>query len=379
METIYKEKPDRSGRALAVVLTLFAVVCCAIIYFLAVRMPQFIARNPQKLELRYRNTKRFTPEEKKRFIESHAGLWVYSLEVNAGGMPLKRSDLLEIRSNGIVWEVIEWDVSMPGRSAPLPARLIQIRTVYVTPYGVLKNDTLNDAYTIHQTFIRTGDTCFGGWNFPETWHIAKSGDSLVLNRKKYAPYKGEFASFFPTGLVDLVGTGGTSENPYFKRNGRNPMGSEIELTASVKGIRDSGTGIASRNPMTMPDCLDMTNLCDVFKAGLFQACKAGTMTANDPAGIDSLLERYYQPLLIDEHFALYPWPLPRDVTVSFSLRRDGSLDNIRVDRSHEIDRMLVSELIHEIGTWRLPSVSTPLEIIAYLHHAVTLPSGCHST
>ena len=74
METIYKGRSDRGGRFLAVVLTLFAVVCCAVIYYLAVNMQRFIARNPQKLDLYYRNTKRFTPEEKGAISRGACGL-----------------------------------------------------------------------------------------------------------------------------------------------------------------------------------------------------------------------------------------------------------------------------------------------------------------
>jgi hypothetical protein len=369
METIYKNKPDRSGRAVAIVLTLFAIMCCAIIYYLAVNMPRFIARNPQKLDLYYRNTKRFTPEEKKHFLEAHAGLWMYTSKVSAGGVPLERSDRLEIKSNGIIWEVVEWDVAMPGPDAPLPVRLIQVRSVYVVPYGVLKNDTLNDAYTIHQTFIRANDTCFGGWNFIDLWNIAKSCDSLVINRKKYTAYKGDLASFFPKGLVDLVGTGGTSENHYFKRNAQNPMESEIELTASIKGIRDSGTKTTSRNAMTIPGCLELTNLCEVFKDELLQAYKVGKIVSSCPASVDSLLERYYQPLFIDEHFRSYPRSLPKEITVSFSLQRNGSLGNIQVGGPHEIDKMLVNELIHEISGWRFPPSKGPFTI----RHTFTMP------
>jgi len=369
METIYKNQPERNSRALAIVLAIFAIVCCAIIYYLAMNMPRFIARNPQKLDLYYRNTKRFTPEEKMRFLKAHAGLWVYTSEVTAGGMPLKRSDLLEIKSNGIIWEVAEWDVVMPGPDAPLPVRLIQVRTAYVVPYGVLKNDTLNDAYTIHQTFIRANDTCFGGWNFIDLWNIAKSGDSLVINRKKYAAYKGEPSLFFPKGLVDLVGTGGTSENKYFKRNTQNPMGSEIELTASIKGIKDSGTKIVSRNAMTIPGCLNLTNLCEVLKDELFYTYKVKKIVSCSPASVDSLLERYYQPLLIDEHFRSYPRLLPKAITVSFFLERDGSLGNIQVSGAPETDKMFVNELIHEISEWRLPPAKEQFAI----RHTFTMP------
>ena len=129
----------------------------------------------------------------------------------------------------------------PDGVRPLPARLIQVRTAYVVPYGALKNDTLNDAYTIHQTFIRANDTCFGGWNFIDLWDIAKSGDSLVVNRKKYAPYKGGSTHFFPEALSTWSAPAAPRKTLISSGTGGTRWGLEIELTASVKGIRDSGT------------------------------------------------------------------------------------------------------------------------------------------
>jgi hypothetical protein len=332
-------------------------------------MPRFIAGNPQKLDLYYRSTKRFSPEEKQRFLAAHAGLWVRSSEAVAEGLPFKINDLLEIKPNGIIWEVIEWDVSLPGRDAGSPARLIQVRTAYVVPYGALKNDTLNDAYTIHQTFLRPNDTCFGGWNFIDLWHMAKSGDSLIINRKKYAPYAGPLASFFPAGIVDLVGTGGNTDNPYFKRSGQSAMGSEIELTASIKGIHDSGTKASSLNALTMPTCLDLMSLGDLLKSELNHAFSVGNMVSTGPGCVDSLLSRYYQPFLIDEHFRSFPRPLPKSFAVSFQLRRDGSPDNIRIDGPAETDKMLVNELVHEIAGWKLPPPAEPFVV----RHAFSLP------
>ncbi len=362
METIYKEKPDRSGRTIALVLTLFAVVSCAIIYYLAVHMQHYIANNPQKLDLYYRNTKRFSQEEKLQFLAAHAGLWEYTSEVTAGGLPLARSDLLEIKSNGIIWQVAQWDVALPGPTAPVATRLIQVRTAYVVPYGALGNDTLSDAYTIHQIFIRGSDTCFGGWNFLDLWNMAKSGDSLVLNRKKYGRYRGEPAAFFPKGLIDLVGAGASPDNPYFKRNGDNEINSEIQLTARVRGIRDSGAKAASANALTMPSCQDLTSLGEVFKEELAHAFKARASIIGSPEAVDSLLDRYYQPLLIEEHFRNFPRPLPKEVTASFSVNRDGSLDHIQISGQQERDKMLANEIIHEIGAWRLPPAEKPIGI-----------------
>jgi len=367
MDTIYKEKPDRGGRVMTTVLTVFAVVCCALIYYLAVHLKQYLAHNPQKLELYYRNTKRFTPDEKRNFLAAHAGLWVHSSEVDAGGLPVKRSDLLEIKSNGIVWQVGEWDVVMPGSAGP--SRFIQVRTAFVVPYGSLNGDTLNDAYTIHQVFIRSGDTCFGGWNFLDLWHLSKSGDSLVVNRKKYAPYTGQVTAFFPKGLLDLVGSGASPDNPYFKRSGENGQSAEVELTSRVKGIRDTGTNLSSANAMTMPGCLDLTTLGDLFKGELMHAWKAGNTVVRSPAAVDSLLDRYFQPLLIEEHFRGYPRALPGKVVVSFTLNRDGSPGPVKVSGPEAIDRMLVNELVHEIGAWRLPPAETPLAIT----HTFTMP------
>ena len=173
MPSVYDEKPDRSTRNIALVLAVFALLCGAVMYYLATHMTALVAKNPQRLDLYYKDAKQFDSTQKALFLKSHAGFWTRHTETLAGGLPLTKDDRLEFKDNGIIWEVVAWEVTMPAGNV---MKFVQVRTAWVAPFGTLQGDTLGDAFTIHQTFIRakepvsadgTSSICGGSAN-PET-------------------------------------------------------------------------------------------------------------------------------------------------------------------------------------------------------------------
>jgi hypothetical protein len=357
----YREKRDVSGSVLRSILFLFVALCAAGLYYLMVNMKSWVTNNPKKLELYYKQAKKFSPDEKRDFLKKHAGFWKFQSYAMVGGAPLKKVDLLELKDNGILWQVIEWDIKMPsGRNAVF----YQIRTGYVEPYGIFKNDTLNDMYTIHQTFITSNDTCFGGWNFLDLWVISKAGASLVVGRRNYEHYNGVPADFFPRGMIDLVGIGGGGSNKFFRKIGNGPVGVQIELKTAVPGIRKVKPDSASTNAMMLPDCLNICSLSDLVKKELFNEYINGNLKPFDKDSVVSYIERYYQPLFVYEQTRLFPRSIPHQVTVSFEVLNNGTLDDIRLvsPQLHNDDKMLQGELVRELSTWRFPRCDFPLPI-----------------
>jgi hypothetical protein len=359
MKTTYTERGDIAGRVLRIGAFFFIALGAAVFYYLIVNMKSFIAHNPKKLELYYKQAKRFSPEQKSVFLKNHAGFWVYQACFMTGGVPLKKIDLLEFKDNGIIWEVVEWDVRMPSGKT---MAYFQIRTGYVEPYGTLNNDTLGDAYTIHQSFITGKDTCFGGWNFLDLWSIRLEGGSLVICKRKYEPYKGAVADFFPHGMLDLVGMGAGGGNKFLKKTGSGPVGARIELKTTVPGVKRVASDSVLVNAMALPDCLAMNSLSDVLKKELFGEYAVHAVT---PFTLDSALvyvERYYQPLFIDEQLRLFPRPLPSAVTVSFTIKNDGEVENVHCTAPRDIDKMLQNELQREVQSWRFMPMGSSLAV-----------------
>jgi hypothetical protein len=366
MKTIHNEKGNAAVKMLRMAIVLLIASGAAGFYYLIVNMQSFIAHNPKKLELYYKQAKRFGAEQKNEFLKNHAGFWVYQSYFLAGGVPLKKIDLLEFKDNGIIWEVIEWDVKMPSGKE---AVYYQIRTGYVEPYGTLKNDTLGDAYTIHQTFITSKDTCFGGWNFLDLWVIRREGESLVICKRQYDRYKGVIPEFFPHGMIDLVGVGGGGENHFFKKTGTGPGGVQIELKTTVPGIKKVDSGSMSSNAMILPDCLDMNSLSDVLKKELFHEYTGKKLRHFNLDSAVLYIERYYQPLFIYEQLRLFPRPIPPAVTISFSIKTDGALDNIKIISPKNTDKMVHDDLIRELKTWRFPQP----DLVIPVTHTFAMP------
>lgn len=342
-----------------------AAVAVAIVaagaYYLAVNLKSMVSRNPKRLELYYRHAKRFTDEQKAGFLRDHAGLWLFQSYSLAGGVPLKRIDRLEFKDNGIVWQAVEWDVTMPSGKQ---AAFYQIRTGYLEPYGTMGSDSLGDFYTIHQSFITGVDTCFGGWNFVDLWKIRREGASLVVSKRMYEPYKGEPSVFFPEGMLDLVGLGGGSGNKFIKKTNNGSTGAQIELLAQVPGInKDGHDDYARANALALPDCLDMNGLGDVFKKTLFgEFAREGAMPSDSQAAA-ACLERYFKPLIIYERYRLFPRPVPSSAAVSFFIRTDGTTDSVQCTFPGGItDRMLHDDVINELKTWRFPALHSPLHV-----------------
>jgi hypothetical protein len=360
METVYKDTREGPGKVRGILVTLFVAICAAGFYYLATNMKFFIAHNPKKLELYYKQAKRFSAEKKAAFLKNHAGLWVYKLDTVVAGTPVKKVDLLEFKDNGIIWQVVEWDVRMPSGE---PRIFFQIRTGYVDPYGTLKNDTLSDVFTIHQSFITGKDTCFGGWNFLDLWVIGKNGESLVAGKRAYTPYTGVVTDFFPKGMIDLVGIGAGGANQSFKKVGTGRMGVQIELTRTVPGVKTVGSdSLHAANPLLMPDCLDMCYLSDVLRKALADDYAEHRATCANADSAIVFMRRYFQPWFLEERLRLYPRPLPREIGAGFTIKTDGTIENVHVNAAADIDKMLQTELLQSLKSWRFPSIDAPIPI-----------------
>lgn len=130
-----------------------------------------------------------------------AGFWVSEFSNQNG--TVRKSDHIEIRDNGIIWQVINWAVTFPSEDT---LSMYLVRNGYLMPYGKRsdKSGYACDVRIIRQTFIVDTDTCYGASQTDELWSMEKSADGLTCNDRNFSSYTGILQEFFPEDMIDLV-------------------------------------------------------------------------------------------------------------------------------------------------------------------------------
>jgi hypothetical protein len=310
-------------------------------------------KGPQRMQLYYKGAKRFSEESKTIYLKGIAGFWAFDLEKIAGGALISKRDRLEIKENGIIWEVVEWKMKMPG--VDTTETFYHIRTAFINPYGVLKGDSLSDVYILSQEFIGTGDTCFGGYNYSELWKISRRGESIEISKRNYRQYKGDREDFYPPGKIDMVEK---SENQLYYDT--IVQGNKETRLNSVFSIRktDANTGKVTLFPIR--DSINGLN--EFFRIKLEKVFLAFKDTIQDKEYIERLLEKYYQPFIVDEQWRMFPRDIPKIMKVFFIVRKNGSVDSVTVNTPDVVDRMFTADLTRELKSWRFPALRSQLQI-----------------
>lgn len=355
-----------------VFLTLLIATCLAGLYYGFVHLKVIIAKSPQQVRLYYKKAYRFSEQEKAGFLRNHAGLWQFNIETLIDGKVVKKTDRIEIKNNGIVWQVIEWTIPMPSDST---ITFCQIRTAYLKPYGVVGGDSIVDAFVLSQAFINGTDTCIGSWNYPELWSFRMAGSALTLNRRQYAIYNGELDNFFPAGSVSFVES---VENHLLKDTviKTGPARDTIPVMRRIDSVKiiDEKTGAVrieyslrwvdfkTGTLIHFPIRDTLTNLHDLFRIAINRQYKEVRRNSADVDTIKAYLTKYYDPFIISEKMRTFPRVLPGQITASFIVKPDGGIDSLRLKSDAKIDRMLSEDLSKEIGSWRLPFSGEPTKV-----------------
>ncbi|MCU0609172.1 MAG: hypothetical protein MUF22_05345 [Chitinispirillaceae bacterium] len=334
---------------------LIIAALCAMVYS-ALAIKAYIAASPPVVDLYYKKAAKFKEEQKTEVIRSIAGLWTFRSDTVISGRKTGKTDRLEIKDNGIAWQVVDWDVVMPSDSI----RTFRcVRTAFVKPYGTFGNDTLNDAAILAQAFISGSDTAFGYSLFGEMWATHRSGKSLVLGKRMYKPYTGAIAEFFPPDMVSLVQD---AESQFFSTRGGTTLINKDIYT--VKRV-NKATGAVTFLPI-----LDsLTGLADFFTIHLYAEYDRLRFRSSGSGEIGEFIARYYQPFLIEEKWRMMPQTAAQTVAVSFTISKDGATEDIRLPRPQAVGRTVYAALKREIAAWRFP----PGDSAVHITHMIALP------
>jgi hypothetical protein len=225
-----------------------------------------------------------------------AGFWMTAASDTQLTPAIRVDDRVELKTNGIIWEVKQYHVVLPTRDT---LAFTYVMTGYLMPYGqrlIADSSAFSDIRVIYQVMIVDRDTCYGASDITTGWlHSARPGaDSLMrIEGARYRPYRGALTSFFPSGAIDLV-----------KKVNLNPCPQELSFFDVLKRRVSAG----------------------------YRAAKEGV---RDTTTVRQALDDYYSVLLkqaIGAQFSIGDIEKTPVVVLRFRVADDGSIGDVRVDK-----------------------------------------------
>ena len=251
-------------------------------------------------------------EEKVALQKSFGGFWVYA--TNDTSAAIQKHDCLELRDNGIIWEVIHWRVAYPTGDT---ASYYHVRYGYLKPYSIAADERtiVCEVRTLRQVYIYNNDTCFGHSQVDELWNARKEDSLFILNRKRYTPYKGELSQFFPDTMIDLI------------------------------------------DKLLLNECHHTLNLSYLVKEKLEDCYQNSESTRTcDRSAIKRAVNEYFKAAYVDELFPALPYfpSLPESTRLPFALHFDGKA-TLELSKNHRVQAHHVEGLIFkEFESWPFP-------------------------
>jgi hypothetical protein len=256
---------------------------------------------------------RFDEAQKDILKKRYAGYWVYENDTLSGTNAIHKKDLIELKNNGIVWQVIRWEVTMPDK---LQRAFTQVRTAYCNPFGRGDGgDTICETAILKQAFMTDGDTCVDNSTKVvqlETWNVSRRGDTLVLCNRKYTKYAGEPSLFFPEGLIRIV------------------------------------------DSISRRMCKGQMYVSEYVRSAVAASLEKTIASGDRKAEIISLIERYYVPAVIAENWRGFFNAGPKKIGVSFEVTPAGSIIKMKLTTSRDQGKIFFRGLQFEMESWRFP-------------------------
>lgn len=270
------------------------------------------------------------PEDKKEVLQhSLEGFWVNT--TRDSGVPVQKYDCLELKENGIVWQVIHWRVRFPDGNT---GSFYRICYGYLKPYSIAADgmSIVCEVRTIRQVYIHENDTCFGKSQVDELWETRKKDSLLIMNRKKYMPYHGELTEFFPAGMIDLV------------------------------------------DKLLLKECVHEMSLTHLVRERL-QAVYQNNQTTRtcDPTVLQQVITDYFTSVYVEELFPSLPYfpSLPDRIDLPVTLHFNGSvtldLSKGKRARAHHVEELIMKTL----ENWPFPRCDSKKPV--KIQHTLFLP------
>lgn len=237
------------------------------------------------------------------------GFWVFDSTYNPN---LKKTDLVEYKTNGYVWQVTMWSIKTSQTDS---FKISRILNAYTNPYAKHSHDSLSftcETRIIRQAYIYNEDTCYGQSNLDEIWTLGRVTENFNLNGRIFKKYTGEITKFFPDSMIDLV------------------------------------------------DKLSL-NACDIQRDPRIESMNLLSKLSNtlkDSASISTFLNQFYYPLCVEEITREQygnSEKIPNSLAVQFEIK-DGNLHDIKILSDPLKKEFLTKAIIKNIAHLRFESI-----------------------
>ncbi|MBN1761093.1 MAG: hypothetical protein JW863_22380 [Chitinispirillaceae bacterium] len=277
----------------------------------------------------FRSLQSMKEEQKTALQKAFGGFWVY--RTTSEDAPVQKEERLELRDNGIIWQVIRWQVVYPDADT---AVYYHVRHGYLNPYSIAADEksVVCEVRTIRQVFIVDGDTCFGKSQVDELWQTRISDSLLIMNRRRYQVYTGELVDFFPEGMIDLI------------------------------------------DKLIINDCTHGFGLGQVVREHLQNCYQNNEWTRScDTNYLQQALSGYFEKAVMEELFSSIPYfpSLPKEVALLLTLRSDGRVI-LAVTKAKRAQMDHFTQLLYSgVENWPFPRCDAR-EMPAF-HYIVEIP------
>jgi len=230
-----------------------------------------------------------------------------------GPVTLRLLDRLELKDNGIFWQVRQYTVA-----GEVTGRFSHVLNGYLIPFGASRKTPgklLSDVRIIRQAYVAGADTCYGPSQADSTWKLYTGNGGFGWKNVRFAPYEGALTAFFEPGIIDIP------ENLYTRECGKG---------YSLHRYLDQELG-----------------------------ARVPAAAAADSASVAGLIDRRYAPVL---RFAIAAMDAegkrkPGSVLVSFAVDSGGAVRQLQTERSSSLDTWFVGYIAETFARWRLPGPS----------------------
>jgi len=146
----------------------------------------------------------FDSTQKESMKAALSGFWVYD-GPGAASLPMQGRVRLELKKNGIIWEVRNYALRLPSGDT---ARFTHVMHSYILPYGVRRKhrtEIVCDSRVLRQVMFMPHDTCYGESQVDGVRSFERGESTLTTESMCLAPYGNRpLKDFFPPGAIDYI-------------------------------------------------------------------------------------------------------------------------------------------------------------------------------
>jgi hypothetical protein len=206
---IKKRTTAGKGLAMGIVVAAAIVILVYLIYKVVMSALPVSSQSPGKFNSLVKNSfasVQFSPQQKDSIRPLLAGFWEYVHDTTMGSTAVKRLDRLEIKPNGYIWEVDQYQCT-PSSGAPF--LIVSIANYFTSPFGKVDNktsDLLCELVILRHVYIFGNDSCYATGVQESTWVMQRNAAGLSVQGHQYQPFDtaGRLHQFFPAGAIKLA-------------------------------------------------------------------------------------------------------------------------------------------------------------------------------